>query len=80
MKMINNIRSFLYDKDYFINIYENKIYVFNYIDLNHFSDTEISLKMDDFKLNITGKNLTIIKMENKEIMVSGTIEGIKIIQ
>ncbi len=78
--MINNIRSFLYDKDYFINIYENKVYVFNYLDLNHFSEQQISLKMDSFKLNIMGNNLTILKMENKEILVTGNIEGLKIIR
>ena len=41
MKMINNIKSFLYDKDYFINVFDNYVYVFNYQDLNHFSDTQI---------------------------------------
>lgn len=78
--MINNIRSFLYDQDYFINIFDNKIYIFNYLDLNHFSDTLVSLKMENFKLDINGDNLTIVKMESKEIMINGTIKGVKIVR
>lgn len=78
MKMIDNIKSFLYDKDYFINIFDNYIHVFNYLDLNHFSDDQISLKMQEFTLIINGQNLCIVKMMEKEILIQGTIEGTKI--
>ena len=76
MKIIDNIKSFLYDKDYFINIFENYIYVFNYLDLNHFSDKEISLKLENFDVDIIGKDLSIIKMMDKEILIEGYIEKV----
>ncbi len=76
MKIIDNIKSFLYDKDYFINIFENYIYVFNYLDLNHFSDKEISLKLENFNVDIIGKDLSIIKMMDKEILIEGYIEKV----
>ena len=76
MKIIDNIKSFLYDKDYFINIFENYIYVFNYLDLNHFSDKEISLKLENFDVDIIGKDLSIIKMMDKEILIEGSIEKV----
>ena len=78
MKMINNIKSFLYDKDYFINVFGNYVYVFNYQDLNHFSDTQINLQLEKFKIIIMGQNLCIVKMMEKEILVQGKIEGIKL--
>ena len=73
MKMINNIKSFLYDKDYFINVFDNYVYVFNYQDLNHFSDTQINLQLEKFKIIIMGQNLCIVKMMEKEILVQGKI-------
>lgn len=76
MKIIDNIKSFLYDKDYFINIFENYIYIFNYLDLNHFSDKEISLKLENFNVDIIGKDLSIIKMMDKEILIEGYIEKV----
>ena len=78
MKMINNIKSFLYDKDYFINVFDNYVYVFNYQDLNNFSDTQINLQLEKFKIIIMGQNLCIVKMMEKEILVQGKIEGIKL--
>lgn len=79
MKMINNIKSFLYDKDYFINVFDNYVYVFNYQDLNHFSDTQINLQLEKFNIIIMGQNLCIVKMMEKEILVQGKIEGIKLV-
>ena len=76
--MMNNIKSFLYDKDYFINIFDNYIHVFNYLDLNNFSDEQISLKMENFNLLIKGKNLSIVKMAQKEILIEGILKGIDI--
>lgn len=76
MKIIDNIRSFLYDKDYFINIFEDYVYVFNYLDLNHFSDKEINLKMENFNVVIEGKDLSIVKMFEKEILIQGVIEKV----
>lgn len=78
MKIIDNIKSFLYDKDYFINIFDKYIHVFNYLDLNHFSDEQISLKMENFNLIINGKELIIVKMMEKELLIQGIIEGIQI--
>ena len=83
MKIIDNIRSFLYDKDYFINIFEDYIYVFNYFDLNHFSDHNINLKLEKFNLTINGENLYILstkpfvkKFMEKEILIQGRIEKV----
>lgn len=80
MKLIDNIRSFLYDKDYFVNIFENYIHVFNYLNLFHFSNTEITLKLEKFTLKIKGANLSISKMMEKEILIEGIIENVEFIR
>lgn len=79
MKIVNNIKSFLYDKQYFINIFDNCVHVFNYLDLESFSDDYINLRMDTFKLRVKGSNLAIVKMEEREILVRGEISGVEMV-
>ncbi len=78
MNIVENIRNFLYDKNYYIGLFENKLYVFNYLSLPKFNDIEINIKMNDFMLKITGFNLKIIKMEEKELLITGDIKNIGI--
>ncbi len=76
MKILENIKSFLYDKEYFINIFDNYVYVFNYLDLINFSETAIHLQMENFKVTVEGENLSIVKMMEKEILIEGTIKKV----
>ncbi len=76
MKLWENIKSFLYDKDYFISLFDNYVYVFNYVDLLHFSQKEINLQVETFKVAIIGQNLSIVKMMEKEILIEGNIEQV----
>lgn len=76
MKILENIKSFLYDKEYFINIFDNYVYVFNYLDLINFSETAIQLQMENFKVAVEGENLSIVKMMEKEILIEGTIKKV----
>ena len=77
MQIINNIKNFLYDLNYFINIYENHIHIYNYADLLKLSEIEIVLLIEDFEVYITGLNLHIIKMAEKELLVQGTIHSLE---
>ncbi len=76
MHLASNIRSFLYDEDYFITYFKDNVYVFNYKKLDVFNDTLVVLLMEDFSIEIKGNNLKIKNMETKEIMISGKIESI----
>ncbi len=73
MHMKDNLINFLYDKSYFINIYDDYIHVFNYQELVSLSSKNIVLKMETFKIEISGNNLFITKMLPNEILIKGTI-------
>ena len=62
MHMKENLINFLYDKNYFINIYDEYIHIFNYRELISLSSKKIILKMESFKININGTDLFITKM------------------
>ena len=68
-----NLINFLYDKNYFINIYDEYIHIFNYRELISLSSKKIILKMESFKININGTDLFITKMLPNEILIKGNI-------
>lgn len=78
MHIKDNLVNFLYDKDYFISIYDTYIHVFNYQELISLTSKLIILKLDKFKLNISGDNLFITKMLPNEILIKGTIKKVGI--
>ncbi len=78
MHIRENLTNFLYDKNYFISIYDNYIYVYNYFDLLLLTDIKIVLKLEKFNLTINGENLYISKLLPKEILIKGKIINIGI--
>ncbi len=71
--MKDNLINFLYDKKYFINIYDEYIHIFNYQELVSLSSKKIVLKMETFKIEVTGDNLFITRMLPNEILIKGII-------
>lgn len=76
MHIKDNLINFLYDKKYCINIYDNYIYVFNYEKLITLTSLLIILKLDNFNIEIKGKDLVITKMMPKEILIKGKIKNV----
>ena len=79
MNIKNNIVNYLFDKDYVICTYEDYVYAFNYIDLEVFSDTRVTLNFLNKKSVINGQNLIIIKITKEEILIKGIIKNIEMV-
>ena len=77
MHMKDNLINFLYDKKYFINIYDEYIHVFNYQELVSLTSEKIVLKLEEFKLNIMGSELFITKMLPNEILIKGKVSKVE---
>lgn len=77
MHIKENLINFLYDKNYFINIYDEYIHIFNYQELISLSSKKIILKMESFKININGTDLFITKMLPNEILIKGIISKVE---
>ena len=76
MHIKDNLINFLYDKNYFINIYDNYIYIFNYEKLITLNTELIVLKLEKFNIEIKGIKLYIKKMLPKELLIKGTIKNV----
>jgi len=77
MKFYNALSDFLYDKNYFITIFENNIHIYKYIELTRLTSEEIILQLPDFQIVIIGNNLIIKQMNSEELIVQGDIVEVK---
>ena len=78
MHIKDTLVNFLYDKEYFISIYDSFIHVFNYKELISLTSKLVILKLDKFKLEIKGEDLFITKMMPNEILIRGVIKNVGI--
>lgn len=77
MHLYKTMKNFLMDFDYYIDIFEQKIHIFNYIDILKLNDTEIQLLMPEFTLIITGSNFSVKQLEKREILLEGILENMR---
>lgn len=78
MHIKDNLINFLYDKEYFISLYDNYIHIFNYKELISLTNNLIILKLEKFNLSIKGENLFIIRMLPNELLIKGIIKNVGI--
>lgn len=76
MNLKESLVNFLYDKNYFINIYDDYIHIFNFKELISLSDKKIILSLEKFKVEIIGNNMFIKKMSKNEILIKGIIDKV----
>lgn len=74
--MLDVINNALRSNDYYICLYKNSVYVYNYREILNFSYDVILIKMKDFVLKIKGSDLHIKRMEHHELLVNGSIFGV----
>lgn len=72
----NTIMDFLYDKKYFITMYENYLYIYNFQEIITLTNELIMLSIENFKLKITGNDLKIKKINSSELLIEGNIISI----
>ncbi len=77
MNLRNNIKNFLYDKQYFISNFEDNIHVYNYEKIIKAKIDIIILEFDKFTLNIKGEKLLIKKLFKNEILIEGKIKSLE---
>ena len=76
--MFKDIRSYILEDDFKITYLKNKLDIVNYENIDHFDTDKIIVRYSGGILVIKGENLTISKLLNDEILVSGIIKNIEI--
>ena len=75
--MYKQLTNMIYDKKLKIISYENKVSINNYEEILIFEYNQILIKTKSKNIKITGDNLVITRLENKEVLVEGIIKTIE---
>lgn len=78
MKIFNKLENYLNEQEYKMVIRDNQINIVNYDEIVDFSSNKIIIKKMTNLIIIDGKNLTISKMLDNEVLISGIISNIHI--
>lgn len=78
MKIKDRINNYLNDNEFRVTVFTNKIDIINYTSILDFSSTEISVKVNNKIVIVTGDDLVISKMYDDELLIKGKINNIKI--
>ena len=78
MKIIKNFRSYLLEDDFKINIFKNRVNITNYDHIGNIDTNKIIVYYEDGEVLISGKSLSLLKMVDNEILISGTINNIEL--
>ena len=73
MHLYKNIKSFLMDQEYFIDIYDKYLHVYEFIDILVLNEKEVNLQLEKFKLIVKGSDFRVLKLTKNEILVSGKV-------
>lgn len=74
---MNVIKNYLNDNKFKLNITNKTIYIDNIQAISKLEDNIISLNFEDFKLTIEGNNFAILKLIEREILLTGEVKYIK---
>lgn len=75
--MLDVINNALKNTDYYICLYKNKVYIYNYLEIVSFNNDLIKVSLKDTLIKIKGKNMLIKKMHVHELLIEGIIESVK---
>ena len=78
MKIKDRINNYLNDNEFRVTVFANKIDIINYTSILDFSSTEISVKVNNKIVIVTGDDLVISKMYDDELLIKGKINNRKI--
>ena len=76
MKINNYLDRYLLDTDYKIIFKDNKVNINNYTEIMDFNSREVTIKHDASITRIKGKDLVVSRMEDNEILITGSIKEI----
>lgn len=71
--MLEIFKNYLKKEEYYLILYSNYAYIYNYKEIKKFTDKHISIELNNLKINIHGFDLLITKMESNELLIKGNI-------
>ena len=75
---IKDIRNYILEEKFQINLTPNYVDIVNYKDIGTIDNKNITIYYESGSIKITGSNMTVSKLLNKEILIIGNINNIEL--
>lgn len=73
-----NIKNYIEDNNFRINITNEYIYIYSYNKIINISDTCIEILSNNKNIKIYGKDLLINKLDKKEMLIKGILKKVEL--
>lgn len=77
MEFKNRIRNYLFEEEFYLTVFPDKVDVLNYKTIGHFDSEKVLLIGEEKMVVIKGKHLVVSKLMKEEVLITGTIESIE---
>ena len=78
MNILNYLRNFLYNNEDFIDLYDNKIYLYNIDKISLLNEELALISFKNKIIKLKGKNIKTYKYCDRELVLSGFIESVSL--
>ncbi len=78
MQAFQQIRNYIEDKEFHIDIYSNKIHVINYQKIISLEPDKIMIKAPNYKIILLGRNFSLDQLLEQEILLEGTLVSLEV--
>lgn len=76
--MLKKVYEYIKDEEFRFTVYKNKIHVINYKKIITLKNDFISI-IGEFNINISGNNLVLKRLMDKELLIIGTIYNVEVL-
>lgn len=76
--MFRNVKDYIIDKEFRFIVYKNKVNIINYNNILSIEKERISVSYSSGILVIKGKDLTLKKMLDDEVLIYGNIKSVEL--
>lgn len=79
MHLYKTIKNFLFDQDYFIDMWSNNIHLYGFLDILTLQENKVCFHLEKFDVELIGEDFRVLKLTKNEILLSGTLKEMRII-
>lgn len=79
MHLYKTIKNFLFDQEYFIDLWGNHIHVYGFLDILTLQENKASFHLDKFDVEFLGENFRVLKLTKNEILLQGTLKEMRVL-
>ena len=77
MHLYKTIKNFLFDQEYFIDLWQNNIHIYGLLDILSLQEEKAGFDFERFDVELVGKDFRVLKLTKNEILIQGELREMR---